>query len=542
MKQTNNLKSIVALTSLALVPFLPSCVPVPQEVQNTMNARFEEIGNKLHANAEESIRKIKAQNEQTLQEISAETKTAVDAIVAEIRAKYDAELNRVVLEISEMSKNEIAGNELAARDALRAADQALSEGKYPEAKIFCLNAINHSPNGLQYFQRLVEIQNHIPETTLEDWEQIQGILDLGVYQVDGVQEIKALVALKTDVDRKIKAISDKAEKEQRDADYDGLKEMFTTVIGGRLSLNECGDDIALLNERLALLNTLSESPIPFQDKTQYQEQIVGEIRKSAVRIEYYSSLKTSRNYRANAERLVDGSKNFENVIDVVAEMLAANKLLLTSLGALDTDALPSTYETAVSEERNKLAALEARFNEKRSAPALKEVETVKAQIAKLDADIAPAEFSPDIRKDGFYTKQIKERQATFEKMVDAYSRVYVISAKEDFEKEMKSHKAKIEEWSKARVKAYQLWACEKVLSAAKATPRFSGGNKEARKIIEEYLLSIDVQLLEPNVLSLYQETLEKQIKELSGVTDSWNHAREIREKLAKEPKISQENF
>ena len=360
--------------------------------------------------------------------------------------------------------------------------------------------------------------------------------------MDGSQEIKALLALKTDIDEKIKAIAAEAEKKQRAADNNALQEMFGSVIDGRLSLDRCGDDIALLNERLSLLNTLSESPVPFPDEGQYREQITAEIRKSAVRIEYYTSLKTSRSYSANVSRLIKSNENFENAVDVIIEMIAANKLLLASLGALDSDALPSTYVSAVSEERTRLSGLENRFNEKRSEPALKEIEVLKSQITALESKIAPPEFSPDIKKDGFYTEQLQEHQAIFEKMVDTYSRVYVASSKKDFEREMKSHKAKIEEWSNARFKAYQIWACREVLTALEKTPRFSGGNKKAKEIVRDHLLKIDSQILEPHVLSLYQDALGKQITELSGTTDKWEHAQKIREKLAKEPKISLDNF
>lgn len=513
-------ETATTLTTLALISFLPGCVsfPVPQTVQDKMSERFDEIGIQLHDDANESLNRI----------------------VSEIRAKYDKELGEVVQNIAEMSAREIVGNKQAAREAMEAADRAVAGKKFPEAKIFCLNAINHSPNELVYFQRLVEIQKKIPDSTDSDWEQVQSILDVGVYQVDGAQEIEALLAMQAEVSQKVLETREEAIKEQKARDENALRDMLQTVMIGRLALDACGNDSALMNERLALLNTLSESAPTLPDEGAIHTRVSEEIRKTTVRIEFYNFLRTIRNYRINIAALLKDTAAFEKSVETIAGMIDSNRHLITSLGALDADALPDGYAGLVSEESRAIEDLRENFNRKRSAEALAEIEKIRKEMKELD-DSVVAFSIPNIDQEGFYTKRIADRQEKFKKMVEAYSRVY--TDEKDLNTAAELHKKKTEEWSKKRYKAYQGWAIGMLLMALEDESEILvSSNNTAKKIILKYLVNIDLALLEPNVCSLYQGVLGRQMKELEGLTDDDEHSVEIQKKLAQSPKMALENF
>ena len=531
-----NLKFAGALFSLALVPFLPGCVQVPQALQDKLDARFEEITDNLEKEAKTSIAAASEKNDLALTEISAKTDSVLRKAVEEIQQKYDAELAAAGKRLERLAEQRILLNEKAAEEAFAAAQTVQDVAT---AKLYCLNAINHFPGKASYFQKLVEIQSSDADAGVEDWRQVRSVLELGLYQVAGKTEIEELQKLLAQTDEKIDAFEKSEEGEALKRENEARKVLIAKV-NTELELDRCGADMEMLNERLAILETLAE----VADAEADAEWVKNENRKTSVRIEYYAILKQCENYRKNIARLIKSGdfSELENgeseLVFAVAGMISANNNLLTSLGTLDADALPMSYESSVKIAREELSVLEKTFNEKRSESALANIKQLEARLKEIDERSIKNLNLPEKE----YTKKIADRQEVFEKIVEVFSRVYTDDGKEKLEKVLKAHKEIVEGLQKERYKAYQIWATNKIFEAAKSTSRFIGGNGEAKEIVETYLFAIDASLLEPNIASFYQKILDLQIQELEGTTDSWKHSFEIRKELADAPKKSLEDF
>lgn len=516
----SNLKFAVALFSLALLPFLPGCIQVPQTVQDKMSARFEQISADLEKDAKASIAAASEKNDLALTEISAKADDALRKAVEEIQQKYNAELAAAGERLKRLAEQRILLNENAAEEAFAAAQTAQDVAT---AKLYCLNAINHFPGKALYFQKLVEIQSADTEGCAEDWRQVKNVLELGLYQVSGKMEVETLQELLIQTDEKIGDFEKLEEEEAAEREVEGCREMFSKV-NSELDLDRCGANLSLLNERLEILEKLAE----FEDAGMDVEQIKAEIRKTSVRLEYYSILKQCENYHANILKLIT-NRNFsdfpsDNLVFAVAGMISANNNLLTSLGTLDPAALPKSYKSDVEFVRRELSAVEEEFNKKRSKKALWRINSLKKSLNKID----------DVKSGITITQKINKRQEVFDDIFNEFSKVYTNEGKFDLEAMMREHKDCLEKWKKKRYKAYQSWAIKRISEAAK--------EKTSKETIMNFLADIDSSLLEPTVCFIYQSVLDKNLDEFRGILSNWEDLFEVQRELANTPKKSLEDF
>jgi len=113
----------------------------------------------------------------------ADMKLSADNAVAEMTPTMQTAIHNASSNLVEMCRSKVLGNELEAERSYQKAIQALDEGDFVLAKLYCMNAINHSPTKKLYFEKLLEISRKTGDETRDDLEQIKGALELGIFQV-----------------------------------------------------------------------------------------------------------------------------------------------------------------------------------------------------------------------------------------------------------------------------------------------------------------------------------------------------------------------
>jgi hypothetical protein len=417
-------------------------------------------------------------------------------------------------------------NALAAEDAYARAVDNLKNGDKGMAKIYCLNAINHLPSQLKYFQKLFEIYDvddaeQLAET---DLEQLQGILETGIYQVAGrdVAAIHEMLA---------KVISRKAREEERSSDATSEMRQATfaksqedlktgELAWDKISNSPDASTAEILNRRMAILNVLADTST---DESETNRQwIQSELKRTELAIAFLMQSASLKSYLDRAEDLLDAGTNKMEIVSALTQ--TASQLLSQSLGA-DEKLLPDGATKSLHDFARRIANIETRFNMIKSRDALE----------KINAIINEMHYQDDTSS---YELRIRQISDGIKKISRQLSFVYDLKEKAKIENQLVSLSQRLTELREQQYAAYQRWAineCESAFAKYRSWTRVD--EEDALEVINLYLLKINSTLLTPDVNRLYQDVLGKQFAELSA-----KPLANIEIKMAREQKKTLKDF
>lgn len=170
-KTVNEMKGL----AIKLPPSLES------ELEGKLNGLVEDVKSSTDnavASVTTDVNRIVVDMKDNVVDAKKTTKNAFDDVTQMMQsAILDASSN-----IVEMCRSKVLGNELEAARSYQKAVQVLNDGDFALAKLYCMNAINHSPTQKLYFEKLLEISTKAGDETRDDLEQIKVRWNLGFFR------------------------------------------------------------------------------------------------------------------------------------------------------------------------------------------------------------------------------------------------------------------------------------------------------------------------------------------------------------------------
>lgn len=443
-----------------------------------------------------------------------------------IAANYESALKDTTTRLAELSKQKIAGNEVAADKAFQKVQQCVENGDLVAAKIYCLNAINHAPDRKQYFEELMKIQQKFPtETTVDDLEQISRILELGLYQVNA-EEVSSVRQMLENVSLAIgKLRTESAEMEKRQIE-ENTRQLLASVKTGTLSRERIGGlkeeaRLQVLQERLAALNELRANSDAVPDlKPGWCDD---EIRRTSLLLEFTAAANAMTTHLNTAEQLLSGENPEKQLPAVNSLVQTANGILSRSWG-LDLALLPGECFASLMETAQRIERIEIKFNQVKSAPAFAKIQALDAKIRKITT--------------GKYTHRIQAIQNHIREITVLMQEVYDPDNRKTIEKNLEDYSRILSDYSAARYRSYQSWTVRKCNEAFQLYSSWIRvDEKDAIQVIDTYLTTIDSSLLAPETMKLYQDVLSKLFAEMG-----WKEVAKYEARLATSVKRTLEDF
>lgn len=506
------------------------------ELQQKIAASYERAlveSNQATANYGQTLKEqadqlagLKQKLDQNYEQALKEQSVKLTVFQQKITANYASALTETVTLLTELSKQKIAGNEIAAENAFKLALQCVKNNDLPAAKLYCLNAINHAPDRKQYFEELMKIQQASSVgTTVEDLEQISRVLELGLYQVNA-EDVSSVKQMLESVSQEIDKLRTESAETERKQIAENTKQLLASVKTGDLSWERiCGlkDEIRLqtiqermtaLNELLANSDVISGQEFDWCDK---------EIHKTNVLLEYTSAANAMTAHLNTAEKLLSGENSEKQLAAINSLIQTANGLLGQSWG-LDLALLPQDYAANLKEIAQHIAGIEIRFNQIKSTPAVVKIRSIDEKIRGIS--------------EGKYTDRINAIQNHIREIGVLMQEVYDPTARRTVEKNLEEYSHILSDYNAARYRSYQAWAVEKCNEAFKLFSSWIRVDaKDAMRVIDTYLTTIDSSLLAPETMKLYQDVLSKQFAEMN-----WKDIAKYEARLATCRKMVLEDF
>ena len=435
------------------------------------------------------------------------------------------EMRSAILGVSsnlvEMCRSKVLGNELEAERSYQKAVQVLDEGDFELAKLYCMNAINHSPTKKLYFEKLLEISRKNGDETRDDLEQIKDALELGIFQVVaddvlGMRNMLAGVIEKLDnMDADAQSSRAAEEKISFDQTFISLREgdlSCEAVIGASSETR-----LVLLQRRLTVLRDIDKTRLSTNDVAWVENQDAW----TRVSLEYFGLVNSIDSYLLRAEKLLEEGPSKLGSVNVMVQ--TASQSLSQALG-MEMTFLPATAQDELQSFTKRIEAIEIKFNKIKSQPAIAEIRSLIAEVDGIGVT-AP------------YQEKIDHINETLSVISQKLTGVFDLSARNRLECEIKKAAIKLGECRQAQYKAYQSWAidrCKAGMDKYKSWHRVD--IVDAEHVVYTYLIEIDSTLLSPDVARLYQDVLGKQFEELK------DHTVEVEMDLAKHAKRQLSDF
>lgn len=432
-------------------------------------------------------------------------------------------IDRVTSDCRTLARERILGNEDAAERAYEFAEKALDakEPDLPLARLYCMNAINHSPTQKKYFERLVEVANRSNLNTAGDWEQIRAALEIGLYQVsaEDVLELRKLLA-------GVLIQIGRLEEDEHLAQLAQIKEQtedaLSTLRQGELCLDRVlartgSARLQLLRERDRIIQELDKGVLSDGDASWVEHEDLA----TRTLMEYCEYVRVIDEYLSKAEAYLKGDCTNMGSVSVLVHMASQ---VLGQAWAIDVNSLPKDFVADLHDYARRIEDLELKFNRAKSQPA---IDAIKSLLAKMEVlQVA----SP-------YQRKIEAIELGMAAIVTHMSQVYDSAARVELENALRQITNKLGLCRQAQYKAYQEWAIERCDAGMKRYKEWMRVDiVDAEEVINNYLIEIDSTLLTPDVGRLYQDVLGKQFAELK------DHTASMEIKLAKAKKRQLKDF
>lgn len=433
----------------------------------------------------------------------ADMKLSADNAVAEMTPTMQTAIHNASSNLVEMCRSKVLGNELEAERSYQKAIQALDEGDFVLAKLYCMNAINHSPTKKLYFEKLLEISRKTGDETRDDLEQIKGALELGIFQV-AADDVLGMRNMLAGIIEKIDNMDADAQSSREEDEKASFDHILTSLREGDLSREAVIDTnsvarLILLQRRLAVLHDIDKTRLLTNDVVWVENQEAW----TRTSLEYFGLVNAVDSYLLRAEKLLEEAPSKLGSVNVMVQ--TASQSLSQALG-IEMTHLPTTAQDELQSFAKRIEAIEIKFNKIKSQPAIAEVRALITKAEEVEV-VAP------------YQEKIDSIDETLSMISQKLSGIFDLDARNSLEHEIKKISSKLGKCRQAQYKAYQSWAidrCKAGMDKYKSWHRVD--IVDAEYVVYTYLIEIDSTLLSPDVARLYQDVLGKQFAELKDHT------------------------
>lgn len=419
----------------------------------------------------------------------------------EISQNFNSALAGVVQELSDLTKTKVVGNKVEADKAFALCLEALGEQNYDLAKVYCMSAINHDPSNVKFFEGLAEIREH--QSSLDDitaLEQMQSIVELGIYQVDS-KDILSMIELLGSINADIVTIANTVASENMQSDTASLKLAVNEVREQKINLADfnsySNED---LQSRFVALSNLTEA-VDFMTEAD-QNYVNKELQNVASMSNYltiFNSIDTSLN---RAENLL--ATNDAKQLPAINSLIQSANNTLSQSWNLDLESLPQECSSKLAGQAERIAKLEAEYNKLYSEKSMQEIREIQKELSK------------NLSSRQLYTRKIDLIKEQNSKIIDLLSQITYLEYRKKTEDCLVKNNNLINKYLEDRYKAYQTWALEECNKGVKYYDDGVFDDSDARIVLYNYLIKIDRSLLTSEIAEIYNYILNKCYTEVSG--------------------------
>ena len=422
-------------------------------------------------------------------------------------------------------------NELAADRAFEEGTKLLSAGKFDEAKIYFVNAINHDPNEINYYKKLFETMKKM-KLDSEDLAELKTIFELGIYRVDSgyIKELNENIL--PEIERRINEkniASEKAESAAESSETVDIKKELSDLEKGELSFARLlkNLDREKIEERLTQLAAMKENAESNEVDATYE--------KTKTLLQYAIIIETVDQYLETSETLLN--KNDEKFFPSIESILQNAKVTLSQAWAIDFDKL----NDGKSDPLAKINKYAQEIDEKIKIFGKKKSEPIVRKIRQL-LEHGNSE-NKKILEDKSIQNPLTMLLNNFQKAIGEISKlrpaIYDDESRDEVEKRILHITKIIQNTEKERVKAYQKWAANEILTAINI---YNGSrSNDTAKAAARKLEAIDVKLLIPEISAMYSRALQQFLGEFTTMA-VWDDQRDMEARIALSDKKSLEDF
>lgn len=430
-------------------------------------------------------------------------RTSADKAIAEMKPIMQMAILNTSSNLVEMCRSKVLGNELEAEKSYQKSIQAFNKGDFLLAKIYCMNAINHSPTRKLYFEKLLEISKKTRNETRDELEQIKVALELGIFQVaaDDVLDMRNMLAgviEKIDnIDANAQSLREEEEKVLFDHTMNSLRngDLSCEAVMGANSESQ----LILLQRRLAVLSDIDKTRLSSNDVAWVENQNA----LTRASLEYFGLVSVIDSYLNRAEKLLEEDSSKLGSVNIMVQ--TASQSLSQALG-LEITHLPANAQDELQSFVKRIETIEIKFNKIKSQPAIAEIHSLIKKVEEVEV-VAP------------YQEKIDSIGEVLSVISQKLTGIFDMETRNSLEYEIKKVSNKLGECRQAQYKAYQSWAidrCKAGMDKYKSWHRVD--IVDAEQVVYTYLIEIDSTLLSPDVARLYQDVLGKQFAELKDHT------------------------
>ena len=463
----------------------------------------EQFNEKLLSNIEQNT---KSRVTQLLDKLSEQLANNIDKTTQSLNTVAQNKLDQSLGDISEnlnksanatinLANSKIIRNEEQAEEALKLAKKYIQSDNFEVARIYLLNAINHSPTKLKYLSELLTLfQNHYTsnQTAINEF---RSVFELSLFQLDP-KEINEAIKYISELDNAAQKLIDPIT--ETSIETTNWSEEYLAVKNG--DLNEISTDPDKLLDRINKL-TIILSNIRNSDKE--TDQYLSSIQDDIDTTQNYYSLSIVAKKIENYIMLLEKEVNYASQV-ASARLLAASSSM-SVFWQYDLNQLPSKLAILIQNELpNKLRDFEDKINEAKSLPIFEK--TNKILVDTSNNESGTYQDKIDREKKAIEIAINLMRNITFRKFQDEIRNNIIILQKNiTFSK-------------RQQFIAYQKWAsevCSDVFDSI--DDEYSLSDDDAIRIFYNSELSeIDLRLASPEVSQAYNKVLQKILGELPG--------------------------
>lgn len=378
--------------------------------------------------------------------------------------------------------------------------------KNPEqAKLLCLNAINHAPDNYSYIEGYVNLVMGMNEKLrVEDLNQARSVVEVALYQIPAEKISNALSLLNRITDKqdaialvdKNKALA--ALQNDIKTGFDEAKSVQLAFKDGRIS------NLEALKNKIEKLQEL-RGAAPSSDKISDAELLKAidkELNATAVIFEIGMKIDMIENCLANARN----SMTSQDTLPAMASSLQTASGVLSQVWGNKIDAVPEAVLKKIQAQSKEIESLEKDYLKKKAAPATAKIDNLLESIQKLIDD-----------KNKKFTERINAATEMFKQVNSEFSNVNEIETRNNLQNKLNKVAEKVVELNKKRYQAYQEWVVLKCQNALKRYQSLKRVDEvDATSIFDAQELSIIKQdLLIPEVSSIYNDIIQKLYAEMT---------------------------
>ncbi|MBO4710832.1 hypothetical protein J5681_02810 [bacterium] len=392
-------------------------------------------------------------------------------------------------------------NELAADRAFEEGTKLLSAGKFDEAKIYFVNAINHDPNEINYYKKLFETMKKM-KLDSEDLAELKTIFELGIYRVDSAHIKDLNENIIPEIEKRINEkniASEKAESAAESSEPVNIKKELSDLEKGELSFSKL-----LKSKETKKSKKIEDRLTQLAAMKEYAEsnELDAEFEKTKTLLQYAIILETVDKYLSTSEALLN--RNDEKFFPSIESVLQNAKVTLSQAWNIDLDSLKegdSDPAVVINDYAKQIDDKIKLFSRKKSEPVMKKIRQLVEQVDPENKKILDNQSIPNPR-----TVVLNNYQKARMEISKLSPAVYGDEESRDkVEEYIRNLTTSIQNAEKVRLKAYQKWATLQIQTALEV---YKADSSDASALAGcGYLVQIDAQLLIPEVSALYSSVL-----------------------------------